>query len=268
MRSDDLLDRLETFYDAVPRPRTDPEQIGPFTLFVPRAGWGYYARPRIGETTPATVADVDRVRERQRELGLPEQFEWVDEVTPGLDAVLAAAGVAVQRCPLMVLDGPPRGDAGACRLIDPYDEELMAQSRAAVSVGFAHEGTDRGDAGIEARDAMHGDKHAVIDDAFRTSVREGQFILAVAFAADDPQAGAVGGGSVMPVGEVAEIAGVGVLPAYRRRGLAAQLTHLLASEAIRRGVRTVFCAADSEDVARVYGGVGFRRVGTACIAAV
>ena len=32
-----------------------------------------------------------------------------------------------------------------------------------------------------------------------------------------------------------------------------------------RGVTTVFCSAHSDDVARVYGGVGFTRVATACI---
>jgi len=35
---------------------------------------------------------------------------------------------------------------------------------------------------------------------------------------------------------------------------------------VSRGVTTVFCSADDDDVARVYAAVGFRRVGTACIA--
>ncbi|MEJ7742141.1 MAG: GNAT family N-acetyltransferase [Nocardioidaceae bacterium] len=76
----------------------------------------------------------------------------------------------------------------------------------------------------------------------------------------------VGGGSYSPVDDVAELVGVAVLPAYRRRGLAAQVTHLLAMDAMARGVTTVFCSAQSEDVARVYEGIGFHRVGTACIA--
>jgi predicted GNAT family acetyltransferase len=75
----------------------------------------------------------------------------------------------------------------------------------------------------------------------------------------------VGGGSYLPVDGVAEIAGVGILPAYRRRGLAAQVTFVLASDARAHGVDTVFCSADSDDVARVYGRIGFIRVGTACI---
>jgi ribosomal protein S18 acetylase RimI-like enzyme len=268
MTSDrELLNVIETCYDAIPRPRTDPEEVGPFTLFVVRGnlGHGYYARPRLGETVSA-LEDVRRLMERQRELDVPLAIEWVDEVTPGLDALAAEAGYDVERYPLMALEGEVRGEAGSTRLIDPDDEELLVEARAAVSVAFDHDGTARGDAAIEARDAARVSPHAVLTDSFREDVRAGNFILAAAFASDDPDVGAVGGGSLMPAGPAAEIAGVGVLPAYRRRGLAAQLTYVLGREGRRRGVEVIFCSADSDDVARVYAGVGFRRVGTALIA--
>jgi ribosomal protein S18 acetylase RimI-like enzyme len=269
MTSDrDLLAVIEACYDAIPRPRTDPEEVGSFTLFVARrpGGHGYYARPRLGETSPATIEDVRKLLERQRERDVPRSIEWVDEVTPGLDAVAAAAGYDVERYPLMALEGDVRGDAGLTRLIDPLDEDLLLEARAAISVAFDNDGTARGQAGVEARDAARESPHAVVDDSFCEAVRSGHFILAAAFAADDPDAGAVGGGSLMPAGPAAEIAGVGVLPAYRRRGLAAQITYVLGREGRRRGVETIFCSADSDDVARVYAGVGFRRVGTALIA--
>ncbi len=57
-----------------------------------------------------------------------------------------------------------------------------------------------------------------------------------------------------------------MLPAYRRRGLAGQVTHVLARDALDSGVTAVFCSAQSDDVARVYEVVGFRRIGTACVA--
>ncbi len=78
----------------------------------------------------------------------------------------------------------------------------------------------------------------------------------------------VGGGSYSAVAGVAEIAGVGVLRHTVGGGLAGQVTHVLARDALDGGVTTVFGSARSDDVARVYEAVGFRRVGTAWIAAV
>jgi ribosomal protein S18 acetylase RimI-like enzyme len=264
----DLLAVIETCYDAIPRPRTDTQEIGPFTLFVARsnAAHDYYARPSLAETLIPTVDDTRRLLERQRELGVPRAIEWVDEITPSLDRAAEEAGYEIERYPLMALEGEVRGDAGLTRLIDPADEELLVEARAAIAVAFDNEGTERGEPGVAERDAARGSSHAVIDDTFRQAVRSGHFIVAAAFAADEPDVGAVGGGSLMPAGPAAEIAGIGVLPAYRRRGLAAQVTYVLGREGHRRSVETIFCSADSDDVARVYAGVGFRRIGTACIA--
>jgi DNA ligase (NAD+) len=90
-----LLDEIEGYYDAVPRSGADTEDLGPFTLFVSRAGWPYYARPRRGYAgPPPTVQDVLRVRARQRERGVPESFEWVDELAPGLVEVVEATTMA------------------------------------------------------------------------------------------------------------------------------------------------------------------------------
>jgi hypothetical protein len=89
----DVFDRLERFYDAVPRDAAVAEDIGGFVLFVREGeGWPYYARPRLGAETPS-AADVTAVRRRQRELGAPEAFEWVHETTPDLLAVARSAGL-------------------------------------------------------------------------------------------------------------------------------------------------------------------------------
>ncbi|MFF5704333.1 GNAT family N-acetyltransferase [Streptomyces sp. NPDC012794] len=73
-------------------------------------------------------------------------------------------------------------------------------------------------------------------------------------------------GQYNPVGDVAEIVGVGTLPAARRQGLALGVTAALVVAARARGARTVFLSAGDEDVARIYARAGFRRVGTALIA--
>ena len=260
-----LLERLERYYDAVPRSRTRTEEVGPFTLFIAETGWPYYARPRLGGSRPIDADDVRRLLQRQRDLGVPQSIEWVHQITPELLAAVRSVDVHVDECPLLVLDGDPRGAAGTARVLDPDDPDLPA-SLAAISIGFGQAGTATGPAGVAERNAETAAKADSLDDGRRSHMEAGRLFHAAVFAADPSVSGPVGGGSYSPVGDVAEIAGVGVLPAFRRRGLAAQLTYVLAVHARRRGVTTVFCSAESADVARVYERVGFRRVGTACIA--
>ncbi|WP_233447240.1 GNAT family N-acetyltransferase, partial [Streptomyces albireticuli] len=107
---------LEDYYDAVPRSAARAEDFGPLTLFVRESeGWPYYARPARSWHGPVTAADVRRVRERQRELGVPESFEWVAETTPALRAAVEEAGLTVREHPLMALapDARPTGGDAA-----------------------------------------------------------------------------------------------------------------------------------------------------------
>lgn len=268
MADEDLIQRLEIYYDSVPRSRATVEEVGPFTLFVATSGWPYYARPSIDATIEISSDDVNRVLARQRELGVPQAIEWVDEVTPGLAETIESMGIGVARCPLLVLDGGPRGDSGTATMLDPADEAAIRQSRAAIGVAFANGGTATGLPGLDERDARQADDADQVDADFLGRAASGELRLATVVPADGRAAGAVGGGSYVAVDGVAELAGIGVLPAYRQRGLAAAVTHALAADALDRGATTVFCSAASDDVARVYEGIGFRRVATACIVAV
>ena len=263
----DLLDRIEAYYDAAPRARSHIEELGPLTLFVARSGWPYYARPRLGLDVPVTTADVLAVLARQRELGVPQSLEWVHETTPSLHAAAVAAGMTVELCPLLVLEGPPdiRTSAAEVRQVGP-DDPALGTVQAAISVGFGQAGTAIGDASMAERDAWAAGAAGGLEHTAEL-LRSG---LSVMFGAFDASAGAVGGGSHNPRqldgGGVTEVVGVGVLPAYRRRGIAAHLSAALAQHALDSGIGTVFCSAADDDVARVYESVGFRRVGTACIA--
>src|SRR5262245_13808657 len=140
----DLLDRIERYYDAVPRPGSRTEQIGPFTLFVSNGGWPYYARPTLGGDPNFDLAAVDRLRERQRELGVPEAIEWVDEITPDLLAVVRRSGLLVDGCPLMVLHKPmPMADAPDVTVrILGADDPALALAAAVATVSFAAGGVD------------------------------------------------------------------------------------------------------------------------------
>ncbi|MFJ7203149.1 GNAT family N-acetyltransferase [Streptomyces sp. NPDC098789] len=267
---DDLagLDGLERYYDTVPRTGgARAEDFGPLTLFVQEGdGWPYYARPSLGHGSApaASVADVARVRARQRELGVPEAFEWVAENTPSLRAAVEGAGLHVHAHPLMVLDlaevrVPPHPEV---RMLDAEDPLL----RAAVTVpmlAFAAPGTAPGEAGPAELAA------AVADPA--SGARRAQVARRIGSGLSGVAAAVRGdvvlcSGQYIPVGTTAEVVGVGTLPAARRQGLAQGVTAALVADALARGVRTVFLSAGDEDVARLYGRIGFRRVGTALIA--
>ena len=263
-----LLTSIERFYDAVPRAGAAAEPFGGLTLFVRQgAGWPYYARPALDGPEP-TADDVRRVRLRQRELGAPEAFEWVDEVTPGLAATATDAGLTVHRHPLMVLNAfaPVAVPAGAeLRLLEPDATGLaadLATVKAVAMVGFSAPGTAAGEAGPAERDAI---RELPTDDEVaneRAALRSGRVARALLLDGSEP----VSVGSYQRAGDVVEVAGVATLPSARRRGLAAAVTSALTRHALGQGAVLVLLSAGDEDVARMYGRIGFTLVATACIA--
>ncbi|MFF4161219.1 GNAT family N-acetyltransferase [Streptomyces sp. NPDC001678] len=265
----DQLARLEAYYDAVPRTGARAEDFGLLTLFVQegRGGWPYYARPALGRPGVVGPEDVARVRARQRELGVPESFEWVAETTPSLRAAAEAAGLTVHEHPLMVLgpDAPVSTVAKGVtvRTIGP-DDPALADALAAAHLAFAEPGTHIGTTGP----AQLAEKaRALTEDGsvarLTARLRDGTSVLVAALRDDT----VLCSGQHQPVGSVSEIAGVGTLPTARRRGLALAITAALATDALKRwGVETVFLSAGDDDVARIYARAGFRRIATALIA--
>jgi ribosomal protein S18 acetylase RimI-like enzyme len=262
----DVLPRIERYYDAVPRSVARTEEIGALTLFVNRGpGWNYYARPSLG-ADHVPVEDVVRVRERQRELGVPEAFEWVLETTPSLGNAAREAGLRVHELPLLgmsraearLVEGPP---GVSVRLVDPARDD-MAELGAVAQVGFMSPGTDAGAIGLEAVAAIASVRQPELVDFERERLRAHLTVMAVAMVDGRP----VGVGSHQPVGEVSEVVGVATLPAFRRRGIAAALTSELVRDALKGGAEIVFLSAGSASIARVYERAGFRRIATACLA--
>ncbi|MEV6199817.1 GNAT family N-acetyltransferase [Streptomyces sp. NPDC051771] len=246
-----VLTRIETYYDAVPRSSARAEDFGPLTFFVREGadGWPFYARPALGHPGPVSVADVEKVRARQRELGLPEAFEWVAETTPGLRAAVEASGLVVHAHPLMVLEGEPlpvpEPAGAAVRTLGADDPDLAA----AVAAPYAAFGAVPGP----------GDAGRVAD-----RITAGLTVLAAAF--DTATGEALAGGQVQPVGQVAEVVGVGTRPEARRRGLGLAVTAELVARARAAGVEAVFLTASDATVERLYARLGFRTVATALIA--
>lgn len=260
MDDPELLRLIDAYLDAVPRPACRTEAIGPFTLFVNDApGWRYYARPTPG-AGPVTAEDVRRVRVRQRELGMPEATEWVRDLAPGVGPAARGAGLEVEAYPLMHL--PPRAFVTA----GPVDAEVraitaaddLARVSAAQHIAFANPGTAAGDVGVEEVDAVARGADPAVTAFLADRIERGLTIMAAAFVDGEP----VAAGAHQPMDRATEVVGVGCLPAFRRRGLAAAVTSLLVVDAAANGVTSIILSADDEAVARLYGRLGFVRVGT------
>ncbi|MEU8675550.1 GNAT family N-acetyltransferase [Streptomyces sp. NPDC048560] len=265
-----LLEQIERYYDAVPRHSARVEELGALTLFVREGrGWPFYARPARGWTGEVSAAAVARVRARQRELAVPESFEWIDEVTPTLRAAVEGAGLVVHEHPLMVLDPDARvtgaeavsGDS-AVRILGP-DDPALASALAVPHLAFAEPGTGVGAAGVaELAEIVRSQEGDGSVEPLVARIRAG--LTSVAAVVKD--GAALCAGQHQPVGTVSEIVGVGTLPAARRRGFGLSVTVALVADARSRGVETIFLSAGDDDVARLYARLGFRRVATALIA--
>ncbi|MGX1885918.1 GNAT family N-acetyltransferase [Streptomyces sp. NPDC055287] len=269
-----LRDRIEQYYATVPLVFAEAEEFGTLRLFVRKeAGTPYYGGPhhaRPASADPVTATDIARVRARQRELGVPEAFEWLAEVTPSLRARIEAAGLPVAERPLMVLDPhrplPPQSlpEGVTVRALDADDPALPAVL-ALPQLAFAAEGTAVGTAGRAELTAVA--ERLSADgtvDTIRPSLYAGHKTLVAAFAPDGTPLAA---GHYHPASGATEIGGIGTLPAARRQGLGAAVMVALASHAREHGVRTVFLAYAEEAVARIYARLGFRPAGTTLLIA-
>ncbi|MEU6626776.1 GNAT family N-acetyltransferase [Streptomyces parvus] len=262
-----LRARIEQYYATVPLLFADAEAFGPLRLFVRnQPGTPYYGGPSHAQPTEegsaaVTSADISRVRARQRELGVPEAFEWLAEAAPTLRARIEAAGLPVQERPLMVLapdralPAPPLPDGVTIRALTADDPALPA-ALALPRLAFADAGTAVGVAGRAELSAVAGELAANGTVATtRPAIRAGHKTLMAALAPDGTPLAA---GHYHPANGATEIGGVGTLPTARRQGLAAAVTAALATHARDHGVHTVFLAYAQDVVARIYTRLGFR----------
>jgi GNAT superfamily N-acetyltransferase len=256
----------DAYFDAAPRPDTDAVEVGPFTLFVSRTPWAYYARPALGHPGQITAADVARLEEACPRYGVALAIEWVDEVHPELAQAAAEAGLEVSTHALMA-SAPdevpdevtlPAVPGVALRVVEAGEPALL-DARAVADVAFEFGGCHVGGPGARQRDEALARLAPELVAHLQARARAGLTVTAVA---ESPTEGALAVGSYQPIGAVAEIVGVGTLPAARRRGLAGALTALLARHARHRGVRTLVLSAENEDVGHIYRRAGFRRIGT------
>jgi ribosomal protein S18 acetylase RimI-like enzyme len=204
-----------------------------------------YAIPDDGAVP--THAEIDALvaafKERQRK----PRLEYLTPIAPDVEAALLAAGFEVEtRTPLMIctpgqqrLHLPPNIEL----IRATTDEELKAMSRAQGEAW----GGDCSDPSPENIAST------------RDFIQAGAIaILARDMATGEP---AGGGMCTVPGNQTTEVAGIGVRPAFRRRGIAQAITAQLAHEAFHSGVTLAFLMAAGGDEARIYERAGFAIVG-------
>ncbi|GAB3007470.1 hypothetical protein GCM10023080_086400 [Streptomyces pseudoechinosporeus] len=274
--SDSLRARIEQYYATVPLLFADAEEFGSLRLFVRRKpGAPYYGGPGHAQPTAegalsVTAADIARVRARQRELGVPEAFEWLAEAAPTLRSSIEAVGLPVAERPLMALDAhhrispQPLPEGVTLRALKGDDPALPA-ALALPRLAFAEEGNALGSAGRKELSAV---TEELTEDGTvattRPTIRAGHKTLIAALASDGTPLAV---GHYHPANGTTEIGGIGTLPIARRQGLAAAVTAALVTHARDQGVNTVFLAYAEDAVARIYSRLGFRPAGSTLLIA-
>ncbi|MFH7334219.1 GNAT family N-acetyltransferase [Streptomyces sp. KHY 26] len=217
-----------------------------------------YATPVPGaEPTDAEVADlITAFRTR----GLTPRLEFAPDAAPQVEPALRRAGFRTEAvhdylvCTPATLTVPtasaepgaspePGGPRGRVRVEAPVSEDDYVAIDTALAEAFGGEWAPSPEGAARLR---------------RTEEGGG----AVRFVrAED---GSCAGGALCsaPAEGTAELAGVGTLPAYRGRGIAAAVTANLAGTLFARGARTVWLEYSGEGSRRVYERVGFRPGGT------
>lgn len=263
----ELLDHLDAYCDALPRTASTVQRVGPFELFVGRPdGWPFYTRPARGTREKIGPSDVITAITTMRELGVPEQIEWIEAAAPELAPACRNAGLVVTELPLLVLPPdrelevkPPHGDIEVHRV---GEEDDLATFAGVATVAFSNPGTDPGAAGVrELAEATRLRPPALVEFE-RERIAQGHTVMMGVLAGGIP----VASGSHQPLGDTTEIVGIGTLPAFRRRGFGALVTQALVTHARSIGIRNIFLTAGDEEIARVYERVGFERIASAYVA--
>lgn len=262
-----VSDTLEAYYDAVLRRFARVEEVGPFRVYLDApTGWTFPARPapgrRHGYDADAVAAVLTHLRERR----IPQAIEWVHDPLPALlEAVREEGSLTVTELPLMALSAdaaeglavPPAGLPEACevRMLGPDEAHLLEATRGVTRAAFG--GTLP--AAALSTDPAPEPEPGTASAALRHMLRSGEARIAIA---EHPERGVVATGRHLPLGGATEVVGVATLPTEQGAGLGSAVTRRLVADALTLRVGTVFLTAGSERVARLYGRVGFLRIGT------
>jgi ribosomal protein S18 acetylase RimI-like enzyme len=221
------------------------ERVGPFLAAFDTHTtdvWRNYAVPD-DDATPSRHDVSALVAAFTRHHRTP-RLEYVSTAAPEVESALTAAGFAVEGRPPIMVSTP--------------DVVLTPRAPAGITLGFATDDSQLFEAATVQHEAYgQPDPPGPHDVArLRATVARGGL---VAVARDGASGTVIGTGLVdrtMTLDRIGELAAVGVLPQFRRRGVASAVSVHLARAAHEQGVRLVWLEAAPEEE-QIYVQAGF-----------
>lgn len=240
------LSRIQAALRSAASRHRETRHPGPFLVTVTLENENPYLNYAIPEdgATP-TPEDVAQLVAAFLELNRKPRLEYIPNLAPAVEPSLAAVGFEVEsRTPLMVFSTAAQAvTPDGIELVEPRSDEEIRGLILSLNEAFG-----MGEPPTE-------------EDVARQRARFADGWIAIL--ARDPSSGGVAGGGyvVAPEEGIAEVAGIGVREAYRRRGIGAAITGRLTALALERGTDLPFLMAATEREARIYAQAGFETVG-------
>jgi ribosomal protein S18 acetylase RimI-like enzyme len=236
----ELNPRIQAYLRAFALRMEDHERIGPFLAGFDAGSDNLYRNYAVPDDdampTPNEIdAFVAAFARRER---IP-RLEYIAEAAPHVEPALTAKGfTAEDRFPLLACV------PGMLRDMHIDDVDIAVALSEGDIVAAAEVGAD----------AYGGE---IYPGPLRRLVEQGGVLV---LARDSKTGLAVGAGMATPAHEgTSEVAGIGVRPAFRRRGIAGALTGVVTREAFARGVSLAWMVPGHDVAGRVYTRAGFVR---------
>jgi predicted GNAT family acetyltransferase len=240
--------RISAYQVALALKSPSTRRVGPFyARFDPGDPnpFGNYAIPEPGAI--ASAADVAALVRAYAEQQRRPRLEYIAASAPAVEPALLTAGfIAEDRPALMACPQgaerpllPPRGIS---LVLPSSDDDLLA----VIAV--------QREAFGDPTPAKPGDVAGM-----RAVIERGTLVV---LARDESTGEAAGAGVCTPIESgVTEIAGIGVRPTFRRRGIASAVTARLTADSFNRGATLAWLTPGDEDAQRIYARAGFQPIG-------
>ncbi len=244
----ELLRRIQASQIAAASRGRDVTETGAFVVMLsPNTDliWLNYAVPTSNDFSAASIESLKKAFEPLKRV---PRLEFLETLWPDLSGALEENGFELQvRLPLMLCTKATFLPV----ILDNFDVQNLGEDSdigsylRVMHASFEHD-DEVGDADIER---------------IRTSIKNDPTLRALAFCEGKPAAVAC----LMPEDGVAELAGVGTVSEFRRRGLASAASSLLLEQLFSGpgGDEAIAWLAAGDDTARlVYEKLGFQSIGT------